>query len=143
MYGSSRLGIIQRDQDMDSAKAVAMNENLLGATYIYNYQRGSKLFELSNHLGNVLTTISDRKFGHKSGSLNDYYTADVVSATDYYPFGMEMPNRTYSSSTYRYGFGGQEKSNEVKGEGNSYHAEFWEYDPRLGRIWNVDPVEKE
>lgn len=31
-------------------------------------------------------------------------------------------------------------SNEIKGVGNSYTAEFWEYDPRLGRRWNIDPV---
>ena len=43
-------------------------------------------------------------------------------------------------STYRYGFNGQEKSDEIKGEGNSYTAQFWEYDPRLGRRWNVDPL---
>lgn len=30
-------------------------------------------------------------------------------------------------------------SNEIKGIGNSYTAEFWEYDPRLGRRWNLDP----
>jgi RHS repeat-associated protein len=40
---------------------------------------------------------------------------------------------------YRYGFNGQEMSNEIKGEGNSYTAEFWEYDPRVGRRWNMDP----
>lgn len=40
---------------------------------------------------------------------------------------------------YRYGFNGQERSDEVKGEGNSYTAEFWEYDPRIGRRWNLDP----
>ncbi|MBW8688405.1 RHS repeat-associated core domain-containing protein [Chitinophaga rhizophila] len=38
---------------------------------------------------------------------------------------------------YRYGFNGQEKSTEV---GNSnYTAEFWEYDSRIGRRWNLDP----
>ena len=30
-------------------------------------------------------------------------------------------------------------SNEIKGVGNSYTAEFWEYDPRVGRRWNLDP----
>ena len=43
---------------------------------------------------------------------------------------------------YRYGFNGQEKDNEVMGEGNSYTAEFWNYDARLGRRWNVDLVVK-
>jgi len=40
---------------------------------------------------------------------------------------------------YRYGFNGQEKDNEIAGEGNSYTAQFWQYDSRLGRRWNVDP----
>jgi len=66
-------------------------------------------------------------------------------ATDYYPFGMTS-RFTYLGNLslgYRYGFNGQEKSDDIKGEGNSYTAEFWEYDPRIGRRWNVDPVTKE
>ncbi|SHN29532.1 Metallopeptidase toxin 2 [Chitinophaga sp. CF418] len=43
---------------------------------------------------------------------------------------------------YRYGFNGQEKSEEINGEGNGYTAMFWEYDPRIGRRWNIDPVIK-
>ena len=35
-----------------------------------------------------------------------------------------------------------EKDDEVSGSGNSYTAEFWQYDARLGRRWNVDPVDK-
>ena len=44
---------------------------------------------------------------------------------------------------YRYFFNGQEADNEVYGEGVSLTAEFWQYDSRLGRRWNVDPVFKE
>lgn len=44
---------------------------------------------------------------------------------------------------YRFGFNGQMKDNEVYGEGNSYTAEHWQYDPRTGRRWNIDPVVKE
>jgi RHS repeat-associated protein len=43
---------------------------------------------------------------------------------------------------YTFGFNGQEKDNEVYGEGNSYTAEYWQYDPRIGRRWNLDPVVK-
>ena len=32
---------------------------------------------------------------------------------DYYPFGMQMPGRTHSAGDYRYGFGGQEKDDEI------------------------------
>lgn len=35
------------------------------------------------------------------------------------------------------------KDNEVYGsEGTSYTAEFWQYDSRTGRRWNLDPVDK-
>ena len=44
--------------------------------------------------------------------------------------------------SYRFGFNGQERDDEVSGEGNSYTAEFWQYDSRLGRRFNVDPVVK-
>jgi rRNA maturation endonuclease Nob1 len=48
--------------------------------------------------------------------------------------------RSFNSSEYRYGFGGQEKDDEIAGEGNSYTAEFWQYSPMLARRWNIDPV---
>lgn len=43
---------------------------------------------------------------------------------------------------YKYGFNGQERDDEVAGSGNSYTATFWQYDSRLGRRWNIDPVVK-
>jgi RHS repeat-associated protein len=43
---------------------------------------------------------------------------------------------------YRYGFQGQEKDDEISGVGNSNTAQFWQYDTRLGRRWNVDPIVK-
>ena len=53
-----------------------------------------------------------------------------------------MPGRKYSqgSTKYRYGFNGQEKSDEIND--NLTTAEYWEYDSRIGRRWNVDPVYK-
>ncbi|MFO0322313.1 MAG: hypothetical protein ACK504_07795, partial [Bacteroidota bacterium] len=41
-----------------------------------------------------------------------------------------------------YGFNGQEKDDEIAGNGNINTAEFWQYDTRLGRRWNIDPVVK-
>lgn len=55
---------------------------------------------------------------------------------------MLLPNRHESSNSYKYGFNGMEKDDEVSGEGNSYTAEYWQYDSRLGRRWNIDPVVK-
>src|SRR5690606_14249008 len=43
---------------------------------------------------------------------------------------------------YRFGFNGQEKVNEIAGIGNHNTVLFWEYDTRLGRRWNLDPVDQ-
>jgi RHS repeat-associated protein len=54
-----------------------------------------------------------------------------------------MPGRSYSGGIgYRYGFNGQEKDNEVAGNGNISTAKFWEYDSRIGRRWNIDPFDQ-
>jgi hypothetical protein len=96
---------------------------------------------LSNHLGNVLATVSDRKIGVDSNNdgVVDYYTASVVTANDYAPYGMILNDRQYNqiNGAYRYGFNGQEKSTEIGVNTNT--AEFWEYDSRIARRWNIDP----
>jgi RHS repeat-associated protein len=54
---------------------------------------------------------------------------------------MLVPNRHGSSESYRYGFQGQEKDDEVKGEGNSYDFGARMYDSRIGRWFSTDPKE--
>ena len=112
-----------------------------------------KQYELSNHLGNVLSTVLDRKTpitsaGGSGGSTTiSHYEGDVVFASDYYSFGSPMTwtttdssgGRLYSGGGYRYGFNGQEKDDEIKESGNSYTTEFRQYDPRLGRWLTIDP----
>ena len=92
-----------------------------------------------------MLTITDKKIPvatFPNDEIIDYFTADVVTANDYYPGGMLMPGRKYqaSSGSYRFGFNGQEKSDDVI-VGN-FTAEFWEYDSRIGRRWNIDPRQK-
>lgn len=55
---------------------------------------------------------------------------------------MLVPTRHGSSDNYRYGFQGQEKDDEIKGEGNSYNFGERLLDPRVGRWWSTDNVEK-
>jgi RHS repeat-associated protein len=55
---------------------------------------------------------------------------------------MMIKERSWSSSSYRFGFQGQEGDDEVSGEGNSYTAEYWQYNSRLLRRWNTDPIVK-
>lgn len=53
-----------------------------------------------------------------------------------------MPGRKYSNggADYRYSINGQEKENEFNK--NITTAEYWEYDSRIVRRWNVDPIPK-
>ncbi len=63
---------------------------------------GQKMFELTDHLGNVLATVSDKRFPMSSGADTTtiaYYTPVLHSIQDYYPFGMPMPGQTWESST--------------------------------------------
>ncbi|MBU3662555.1 MAG: hypothetical protein FGM41_05080, partial [Bacteroidetes bacterium] len=71
-----------------------------------------------------------------------YYSAQLVSAQDYYPFGTTLPGRTFQDdrfSGYRFSFNGQEKDNETYGEGNAYDFGARIYDSRLGRWLGIDP----
>ena len=56
---------------------------------------------------------------------------------------MLLPGRHGSVDSYRYGFQGQEKDDEIKGEANSINYKFRMHDPRLGRFFAVDPLEKD
>lgn len=130
LYGFSRLGIWSPEMDLSTNNRTA----------IWNTE-GKKQYELTNHLDNVMAVVSDKRIGiddNNDGEI-DRYEAEVKSMQDYYPFGMTQPGRKWEGG-YRYGFNGQEKSDEIKGIGNSYSAPYWEYDPRLGKRWNMDPV---
>jgi len=63
--------------------------------------------------------LSDRK------PFQDY--DNTLAAYEYYPFGMLM--QSYTSSSYRYGFNGMEKDDEVSGSGNHYDLGFRNYSP--------------
>ncbi|MGB1031812.1 MAG: hypothetical protein ACPGWM_04320, partial [Flavobacteriales bacterium] len=54
---------------------------------------------------------------------------------------MVMPGRSYTADSYRYGYQGSEKDDEISGEGNSYTTYFRALDPRLGRWMSIDPAQ--
>jgi RHS repeat-associated protein len=145
-YGSSRLGMVLPESRIPD-NSTALTSGFGNAT-IRTLVRGEKIFELSNHLGNVLATISDKKIQIPKTSPNhaqiNYYTADVVMANDYAPFGMELFGRTYSagSSKYRYGFNGKEKDTDIHSL-TAYDYGFRIYNPSIGKFLSVDPLTKE
>jgi RHS repeat-associated protein len=110
----------------------------------YTRELGHKQYELSNHLGNVLVVVNDIKRAVINNNVIEYYTAQVVSATDYSPFGVALEGRTFSSEEYRYGFNGKEKDEEGIGGGNqTYDYGFRIYNPSLAKFLSVDPISDE
>ncbi|MDP4131034.1 MAG: RHS repeat-associated core domain-containing protein [Bacteroidota bacterium] len=86
----------------------------------------------------MLVTVSDKKYGTPVAGIPSqisYYTADVKSAQDYYPFGQTMPGRTYSNLP-RYTFNGKEYDPETG---------YQDYGMRMydgGRFISPDPLTK-
>ena len=105
---------------------------------------GKKGYEFSNHLGNVLSVISDKLIPHSNGATIDYWLADILQSTDYSPFGVQLSGRNLKLSgnnvPYVYFYQGSEMDKEVKGDGNSYTTTFRQLDPRLGRWMSLDPL---
>lgn len=136
LYGSSRLGVWNMTRDVSALSAIDYSN------YSSTFERGNKFFELDNHLGNVLATVSDKKVGVDTNSdgVIDYNTAEVVTAQDYYSGGMLMPARKYSigNTNYRYGFQRQETDKELWGGAISF--EYRVEDPRVVRFFSVDPI---
>jgi RHS repeat-associated protein len=58
------------------------------------------------------------------------------------PYGMLIKDRSYTSDTYRFGFNGKEKDDDVNGDGNCYDYGFRIYNSRLGKFLSVDPLFK-
>ena len=138
LYGSARLGQRQQNKIVNQNYVPPGTNNLVGVTYV---QRGWKAYELSNHLGNVLSVISDRKeAGHCNDTLVAFYYPDIIQNNDYYPFGSPMEGRVQQSKAYRFGFQSQESDDEIYREGKAYAFEYRMHDPRIGRFWSVDPL---
>ncbi len=114
---------------------------------ILSHTNGYKHFELTNHLGNVMAVVSDKRIPIIIGSEITGYTPELLIAKDYYPFGMEMSGR-YSLTDpevlgrdYRFGFNGKEKDDEWNGQtGSTYDFGARLYDARIGRWMACDPL---
>lgn len=154
IYGSSRLGLFKPNTEMSYIRYILQDLDKESGIYQHREVRdfvasslsttservlGWKEYEMANHLGNVMAVVSNKKMYQSSTS----FLPDVLMAQDYYAFGSPMPNRTYNSDKYRFGFNGKENDNEVKGTGNQQDYGMRIYDPRLGRFLSVDPLSKE
>lgn len=76
-------------------------------------------------------------------TLYSHYEPDVLSYSDYYPFGSLMPGRNSNSGAYRYAFNGMEQDDEVKNiTGAHYNFGARVYDSRIGKWFSTDNVFK-
>ena len=114
LYGSSRLGMWQPEKVLSGV--------VLPMLGVCGDGQGVRLYELTNHLGNVLATINDK--------------GKVVSAQDYYPFGLKLDGRMFNTEGYRFGFNGKEYDGAFK------QLDFGDrmYRDNLGRWLLVDPL---
>ncbi len=120
IYGSSRLG------------------EYIGGGMATKKRLGVKRYEISNHLGNVMTVIADHKVS-EAGTTK----AKVLTTNDYYPFGKEISSRSIRSSMpCRYGFNGKEKDPNM-GVGIQYDYGFRIYNPDIARFLSIDPLTSE
>jgi len=122
IYGSNRLGIYNG--------STSENKRILG----------NKKYELSNHLGNVLSVISDNKIGIDNVGndlIADIYEPYVVSESDYYPFGMQMASRSFQNEEYSFGFNGMDKDKDLGDE--TYTTEFRIGNSEIVRWFSTDP----
>ena len=130
IFSSNRIGLLNVMQNLSS----------LSITSPYKLTQGKRWYEMVNLTGNIISVISDHRYGSGSSSASYFSTADIISANDYYPFGMY--SRTNNSVQYLYGFQGQEKEDEINGIGGLYAYEYRMHDSRTGRFWSLDPLEK-
>ena len=152
IYGSGRIGVYYPDS-LIYPKGTQVSAN---DTFTMELWEGKRQYELVNHLGNVLTTISDKKIllasnaTNNSGTRNAYrnitsYQPEVVSISDYYPFGMLEPGRNYAladDTSFRYGFNNKENDNDIEGKGDWQDYGTRPYMPLVGKFPTVDLVAK-
>ncbi len=120
-----RIRCVIVDDDVMSRELMLGHCKALPYVDLMAYYEGQKQYELTNHLGNVMVTVSDKKIPVDTASLGyaQYYLPNIISAQDYYPFGMEEPGRSYAiigDSSYRFGFNGMLHDNDIYGKDNSY-----------------------
>ncbi|MEL6864455.1 MAG: polymorphic toxin-type HINT domain-containing protein, partial [Bacteroidota bacterium] len=116
-----------------SSPSLILNEYLLDGGQLGIFYPGGNqyVYHLTDHLGNVRSTISRDK--DASGE------AEILSFADYYPYGMVMPGHEQASSPrYRLGYQGQELDAKV----GLYAFQLRMYDPRLGKWLSPDPYDQ-
>jgi RHS repeat-associated protein len=95
----------------------------------FSFENNKYIYQYKDQVGNIRVSY------YKDGAGN----AAIDDTTDFYPFGLEHPGKNLGTSitpSYRYGFQKQEKQQET-----GWSSFKWRnYDPTIGRFFNVDPL---
>ncbi len=90
-------------QDVIKDTSRELYDNTHTTAFQFKHINGQRQYEVTDHLGDVLATLSDARNASDTTTPDsiDVYTPVVHSAYDYYPFGMYMPGRhTEDSATH-------------------------------------------
>ncbi len=113
----------------DDGSGWASNHYIYGNGRIGIIDRANQevTYEIQDHLGHVRARFTGSSSGHIT----------LASASDYYPFGMVMPERNYSFSDQEHGFQGA----YARRDHDTHWDEFLlrNYDSRIGQFISVDP----
>jgi RHS repeat-associated protein len=132
IYGSSRVGMNVTEVELIGAS---------GSGTVFTHTIGKKQYEVSNHLGNVLSVVTDQVLANDWNADNvvDYFRAEIVNASDYTPFGVQMDGRRFVVDEYRYGFNNKEGDSEI----GTVDYGFRMFNQLLARFLSTDPLVKE
>jgi RHS repeat-associated protein len=133
----NRIGILRRDLVLHTG--VSPNPGP------FIRRTGARRYELVDNLGSVRVLIADRRKGldaNADGQVDTYGTLRLATF-DYYPFGLSVPGRFDDTLSYRYGFDGAERDDEIAGQGRVYDFGARMYDASVGRFLSIDPLGKD
>ncbi|WP_345988321.1 DUF6443 domain-containing protein [Chryseobacterium sp. Chry.R1] len=93
----------------------------------YDFVKNKYIYNYTDHLGNVRLSYT------KSGS-----GTEIIEENNYYPFGLkhEGYNSLAGNLAYQYKYQGQELQQET----GWYNFKWRNYDPTMGRFFNIDPL---
>lgn len=98
VYGSSRLGR-QRYEAGENADAFYSPMSTANGNYVLSLKKGLREYELNNHLGNVLSVVSDRKLPRTKAlapTVVHEYVGEVLGSSDYAAFGAPLDGRVFN-----------------------------------------------
>ncbi|MCX6148624.1 MAG: hypothetical protein NTW25_15425 [Candidatus Kapabacteria bacterium] len=139
IYGNEQQGrfVTRKPDEANLYYLDALTEDVIKK----NFKRilDKKQYELKDHLGNVRVAIGDMKIPTVTRGQAPF-VVDEKAVNDYYPYGMLISDRSWSSGSSRYGYNGKEMDNELKGTGNSLDFGDRIFDPRIIRFPTPDKL---